>query len=147
LSRIIEVHNLVTLNDRLPTILLHPNAKRSVIDLVLISEGLASQCHSRTGLDTAGSDHFPIFPTIGGSFSTKNVFLYKLKINKKDLMWLSYTLYDNFANLKSNLSEDTLKAYQQMEQHIKYYLYSFFLSDSRFPRSCALRKRPPIPPW
>jgi len=34
-----------------------------------------------------------------------------------------------------------------MEQHIKYYLYSFFPSDSRLPKSCALRKRPPTPPW
>jgi len=40
LSRIIEDHNLVTLNDRLPTILLHPNVKRLIIDLVLVSEGL-----------------------------------------------------------------------------------------------------------
>jgi len=83
LSRIIEGHNLVILNDRFPTILLRPNAKRSIIDLVLVSEGLASQSHSRTGLDTAGSDHFPIFTTIGDNPSTKNVFLYKLKINKK----------------------------------------------------------------
>jgi len=76
LSRIIEIHNLVTLNDRLFTILLHPNAKRSVIDLVLVSEGLASQCHSRIGLDMAGSDHFPIFTTIGGSFNTKCILMY-----------------------------------------------------------------------
>jgi len=111
LSRIIEDHNSVTLNDRLPTILLYPNAKCSIIDLVLVSESLASQCHSHTGLDTAGSDHFLIFTTIGGSFSIRNVFLYKLKINKKDLMRFSHTLHDNFANL-SILSEDILKAYQ-----------------------------------
>jgi len=102
----------------------------------------------RTGLDTAGSDHFPIFSTIGGSFNTRNVFLYKLKINNKDLMRLSHTLHDNFANLESIISEDTLKAYQQMEYHIKNHLYySFFPSDSRIPRSCASRKRPPPPPW
>jgi len=63
---IIEGYNLVILNDRFPTILLHPNAKRSVIDLVLASEDLAFHSHSYTGLDTAGSDHFPIFTIIGG---------------------------------------------------------------------------------
>jgi len=36
LFRIIEVHNLINFNDKLPTILLHPNAKRLVIDLVLL---------------------------------------------------------------------------------------------------------------
>jgi len=75
------------------------------------------------------------------------VFLYKLKINKKDLMQLSHILHNNFVNLESNLSEDTLKAYQQMEQHIKEHLYSFFPLDSCLPRSRASRKRPPTPPW
>jgi len=99
LSCIIEIHNLVTLNDRLPTILLHPNAKRSIIDLTLASDDLASLCHSRTGLDTAGSNHFSIFTTIGSNFNTRNVFLYKLKINKKDLALLYHSLLDNFNNL------------------------------------------------
>jgi len=145
LSRIIEGHNLVILNDRFPTILLRSNVK-SIIDLVLISECFASQAHSRTGLDTAGSDHFPIFTTIDSNHSTrKNVFLHKLKINKKDLIRLSHSLHDNFINLESNLSEDTLEAYQQMEHHIKEHLYSFFPPDSRIPRSCVSRKRPPPP--
>jgi len=146
LSSIIEDHNLVILNDRLPTILLRLNAKCLIIDLVLVSEGLASQSHLHTGLDTAGNDHFPIFTTIGGNPSTKNVFLYKLKINKKDLVRLS-TLHDNFINSESNLSKDTLKAYQQLEHHIKEHLYSFFPLDSHIPRSCVSRKWPPLPPW
>jgi len=145
LSRIIEGHNLVILNDRFPTILLHSNAKRSVIDLVLASEGLASHSHSYTGLDTADSDHFLIFTTIGSYPSSKKVFLYELKINKKDLILLSHILHDSFVNLEFNLSED--KAYQQMEHHIKEYLYSFFPIDSRIPRSCISRKRPPSLPW
>jgi len=41
LSRLIDTYNLVVLNDRLPTILLPPNARYSVIDLVLISSGFA----------------------------------------------------------------------------------------------------------
>jgi len=68
LSHIIDAHCLITLNDRSPTILLHPEAKRSVIDLVLVSENIVSQCYSHTGLDMAGSNHFPIFTTVGGSF-------------------------------------------------------------------------------
>jgi len=60
----------------------------------------------------AGNDHFPIFTTIGGSFSTRNVFLYKLKINKKDLTLLYYSLYDNFIHLNSFPSEDTIEIYQ-----------------------------------
>jgi len=113
---------------------------------VLVSEDLASQSHSRTGLDMAGSDHFPIFTTIGGNPSIKNVFLYKLKINKKDLIRFSHTLHDNFVSLESNLSEDTLKAYQQIEHHIKEHLYSFFSADSRTPRDCVSPKRPPPSP-
>jgi len=80
-------------------------------------------------------------------FCTKNVFSYKLKIIKKDLILLCHTLYDNFVNLKSNLSEDTLVAYLQMEQHIKNHLYSFSLQYCILLRSCVLCKRPSFPPW
>jgi len=85
LTHIIETHDLVTLNDRLPSIILHPKAKRSVIDLALASNRLAYQCYSCTGTDAAGSDHFTIITTIGSNFSSRNVFLYKLKISKKEL--------------------------------------------------------------
>jgi len=44
-------------------------------------------------------------------------------------------LHDNFINLESNLSKDTLKVYQQMEQHIKENLYSFFLLTRVFPEA------------
>jgi len=53
------------------------------------------------------------------------MFLYKLKINSKDLTLLQHIFCNNFVNLKNNLSEITLVAYTQMEQHIENYLYSF----------------------
>jgi len=140
-----NTHNLVTLNDRLPTILFQPYPKRSIIDLALVLSNLASQCLSHTVQDTAGSDHFPISTSISSCFNTKNIFLYKLKISKKDLSLLNHVLYDSLKNMKSNLPGDTLEAYQQVEQHIL--LYSFFPSDSHLPRSHALRKRPPPPSW
>jgi len=43
-----------------------------------------------------------------------------------------------------NLNFPTLEAYQK---HIKHLLYSFFLLDSRLPRSRALRKRSSSLPW
>jgi len=126
LIHIIETHDLVNLNDKLPSIILHPNAKRSVIDLALASNRLASQCYSRTSTDAVGSDHFPIVTTIGGNFSSRNVFLYKLRISKKELTQLQLSLHNNFNSLNDTLSEDSLEAYQQLESHIKHHLYSFF---------------------
>jgi len=102
-------------------------AKHSIIDLVLVSENIATHCQSRTGLDTANSDHFPIFTTIDDNFSFKNIFLYKLNINKKDLALLYHTLHLQFPEVKDNLSEDTPIAY--LQQHIKNHLYSFFLPE------------------
>jgi len=37
LARAVEEHNLVFVNDGLPTILLPPEAKRSIIDLILVN--------------------------------------------------------------------------------------------------------------
>jgi len=85
LAQIIDTHDLVILNDKLPTIILHPKARRSVIDLTLASNRLASQCCSRTSVDAAGSDHFLIITFIGGNFHSRNKFLYKLKIGKNEL--------------------------------------------------------------
>jgi len=68
-SRLIDAHNLIVLNDRLPTVFLHPNARRSVIDLVLVSASLAPQCHSFIDHNAAKSDHFPVFISIRDSFS------------------------------------------------------------------------------
>jgi len=48
LSRLNDIHNLIIINDRLPTILLPPNIKRSIIDLVLVSSSLAPLCYSFT---------------------------------------------------------------------------------------------------
>jgi len=69
LSRIIEVYELVIANDRAPTILLPPNSRRSVIDLILITSRLASKCCTFTDNDTGDSDHFPIHTLISGSSS------------------------------------------------------------------------------
>jgi len=98
----------------------------NIIYLTLASESIAPQCYSNIGLDALDSDHFPIFTTIGGNFCFKNVFLYKLKINSKDLTLLYHTLSNNLDKLNATLSEDTLVTYMRIEQHIKNHLYSFF---------------------
>jgi len=63
ISRLIDTHDLVIIN-RLPTILLPPNIRSSVINLVLISSNLAFSCHSTTDRDAGGSDHFSILPLL-----------------------------------------------------------------------------------
>jgi len=54
---------------------------------------------------------------------------------------------NNVENLKNILSESSLLAYTHLELHIRNHLYSFFPSNSRFPRSRVLRQKPPPPPW
>jgi len=147
LSHIIDNHNLIILNDRSSPTFLHSSHTQSIIDLVLVTEDIAIQCSSITGSDTLGSDHLPIFTTIGGQFCFKKVFLYKLRVNSKDLILLCQLLSNSIDNLKSILSDDSLTVYTQTEQHIKNQLYSLFPSDSRLPRSRVLNKRPPLPPW
>jgi len=146
LSHVIDSHNLIILNDRSFPTFLHPTSKHSIIDLTLVSEEIAPLCNSYIGFDALGSDHLPIFTTIGGKFCFRNIFLYKLKMNSKDLASLYQYLSNNIDNLKSSLSEDPLVTYTQTEQHIKNHLYSFFPPKSRLPRSRVLRKRPPPPP-
>jgi len=111
LSHVIDNHNLIILNNRSFSTFLHPTSKHSIIDLTLISEEIAPLCNSYVGFDTLGSDHFPIFTTIGGKFCFRNIFLYKLKMSNKDLALLYQYLLSNIDNLKSNISEDPLVAY------------------------------------
>jgi len=138
---LIDTHNLVILNDCLLTILLPPNARRSIIDLVLVSFSLAPLCRSYT--DDTGSDHFPVFTSIGNSFCKESTFAYKLEINKKDMALLRHNLYDSNVNFRSYIFNDTIVAYHQFEQHIKLHLHAFFPPGSRFSRNCVIRSRPP----
>jgi len=118
LSRLIDAYNLIIINDRLPTILLPPNAKRSVIDLVLVSANLTPMCYLFTDRDTA-SDHFPIFISIGGTFSKKHIFASKLKISKKEIDILKRNLNASFVNFETYTSEDIIGAYHQLDKHIR----------------------------
>jgi len=90
LSHAFDSFNLITINDGRPTLILPPSSRRSIIDLVVVSPSLAPLCYSYTDLDTAGSDHFPVFTIIGGTPSKKCKFKYKLKINKKDSCLLNH---------------------------------------------------------
>jgi len=127
--------------------LLHPSAKHSVIDLVLPSENMAMFCNLETSSDTLGSDHFPIFTSIESNFKLRSMFLYKLKVNKKDLAMLYHSLSNSLDKLKNILSDNCMLVYTSLEQHIRNQLYSLFPSKSRTPKSCIIRSRPPTPPW
>jgi len=59
LSRVIDAHKLIILNDRLSPTLFHPTVQHSIIDLVLTSENIATRCNSVVGLDTLGVITFP----------------------------------------------------------------------------------------
>jgi len=138
---------LFSTTDRLPRFFILPPNIQLYIDLALSSESAALLCHSNTGLDTLGSDHFPIFTTINGNFRFKSVFLYtgKLKINNNDLNTFYHTLCNSLENLKSILSESPLLAYTHLESHIRN--HSLFPPNSRLPRSRVLRQKPLPPPW
>jgi len=146
-SRLIDTHNLVIANDRLPTILLPPNSRKSVIDLVLTTPSLGTLCNSITTHDTLGSDHFPIITNISSSFTKNRNFVYKLQTTKKDLILLSLKLKETFSVLVSSISNNLSASYQTFEQHIKHHLYSLFPPNARLPRSEFQRKFPPSPPW
>jgi len=134
LSHLFDSYNLVTINDGQPTLLLPPNSRRSIIDLVVVPASLAPLCYSYTDLDSAGSDHFPVFTVIGGTPPKKCKFKYKLKINKKDIRLLNHNLsvsFDKFADI----SPDTIHAYSQLDNHIKQQVYSFIPPTARHSRS------------
>jgi len=149
LSRIIDSFDLVIANDRAPTILLPPNSRNSVIDLTLISSPLSAKCTSFTDHDTVGSDHFPIYTFISGSFLKKQIFAYKLKISKKDTSLLYHNLNESISTLESliaNISNFS-SVYSTFEHHIKHHVYSFFPPNARSPRHKVKRIFPSSPPW
>jgi len=85
LSHLFDSYNLVPINDGQPILLLSPNSRRSVIDLVVVSSDLAP-------FDSAGSDHFRVIAHIGGTPTKKCQFKYKLKIGKKDALLFNHNL-------------------------------------------------------
>jgi len=147
LSHVIDAHSLIILNDRSSPTLLHPTAKHSIIDLVLTSESLAMHCNSKVGIDTLGSDHFPVHTSIVGNFKLRNVFLYKLKASQKDLALLYHLLINSLDKLRDAILNNYILAYTTIEQHIRNHLYSLFPTKSCLPRSCAPRSKPSTPPW
>jgi len=68
-------------------------------------------CFLVTSQNTAGSDHFPICTSIGGTFIKKHVFAYKIKIDNKKIRILNQKLSASFANFKDNASANTIDAY------------------------------------
>jgi len=147
LSNVIDTHSLIVLNDRQSPTLFHPTARFSIIDLAITSDNMVTYCSSNTGHDTLGSDHFPVFITIEDRFKLKSAFLYKLKVNSKDLVFLQHSLYNSLEHFKNTLSNNYELAYETLEQHLKKHLYSLFPPKSCQPRSCAKRHKPPSPPW
>jgi len=147
LSNVIDTHRLIILNDRTSPTLFHPTARHSIIDLVISSEDLAAFCSSYVGHDTFGSDHFPIFTSIVGSFKLESRFLYKLNLSSKDLTFLHHSLYNSLVHLKNSLSNSCIPAYTALEQHIRKHLYSLFPSKSCHPKSYTTRPKPSTPPW
>jgi len=147
LSSAIDAHRLIILNDRLSPTLFHPSANHSIIDLAISSEGSAPCCSSYVHFDTLGSDHFPIFTLVEGNFRLKSMFLYKLKVNSKDLAVLHHSLYSSLDKLKNILLNNYAQAYTILELQIKDHLYSLFPPKSRLPRSSAIRHKPSSPPW
>jgi len=137
----------VIANDRHSTILLPPNAKRSIIDLVFISSTLVPLCTSFTESDPADSDDFPIHTFISGSFSKKNIFMYKLKICKKDINLLYHNLCESFTQLETLILENSVTTTLNTSQHIKQHAHSLFPPGARFPRSEILRKFLLSPFW
>jgi len=147
LSYAIDMHGLIVLNDRFSPTLLHPTALHSIIDLALSSESVATCCSSFVGHDTLGSDHFPIFTSIAGNFMKRNVFLYKLKLSRKDLDILYHSLINSLDKLRNILLENCLLAYETIDLHIRNQLFSLFPSKTCHPRSRSVRTKLPSPPW
>jgi len=117
-----------------------------VIDLVVVFSGLAPFCHSYTDYDSAGSDHFPVIAYIGGT-TKKCQFKYKLKISKKDAPLFSHNLVGSFDSFASNMSTDTIHAYDQLDNHIRQQVFAFTPLNARFPKSEMANGYPRSPPW
>jgi len=64
--------------------------------------------------------------SIEGFFFRKSIYLYKLKINKKDLLFLSHILCDSLANLKVSLVNLLLKRIISLNNILNFnYICSF----------------------
>jgi len=147
LSCAIDMHRLILLNDRISPTLLHPTALHSIIDLTLSSENFSTCCNTSVGHDTFGSDHFPIFTFIASNFIKRKVFLYKLKLSRKDLDLLYYSLINSLDKIRNILLENYLLAYEALDLHIRNQLSSLFPAKTCQPRSRSMRSKLPSPPW
>ncbi|XP_071577678.1 uncharacterized protein [Temnothorax nylanderi] len=146
----IEDHDIVILNDGIPTYHNIYNNVHSVIDLTLVSADLAIRCiydHDRDG-DLKGSDHIPIIIRIDSPLVPKLKFSHKLKYDKDSLERFVSLLNKEEHKIKEIDASNAVEASSQLISIIKDCVTAALNKKSRSPTSYAAKpKKFPAPWW
>ncbi|KYN50228.1 hypothetical protein ALC62_04171, partial [Cyphomyrmex costatus] len=93
-----EDYRICIFSDQMPTLLLPPSARPSIIDLVFVTPNISPLCKVSTEEDTWGSDHFPITIKLGIDPFRRKRFVYKLNLNLEELRNFSCALSDSYIS-------------------------------------------------
>jgi len=120
-----EAHNIIVLNDGLPTFISSSDQASSTIDLSIASRNFGLLASVSTLQDLYGSDHFPVSIFIANTSSSRYRFSNKFNLSDKQL-----------ASLYSRLSMDSSRFHSYISSSVtsmnplqKYEKFCTFLSD------------------
>ncbi|KYN03418.1 hypothetical protein ALC62_05736, partial [Cyphomyrmex costatus] len=132
----------VVLNEDAPILIQPPGRHKSVIDLAIASPALALITHSDTEMDPMGSDHYPVYSTIGGTLLNAKRFLYKIKLSEQQLADLTRTLWRDFAGLRSASSGSCfspIARYEHLNNHVVEGAREYLPENQRLPRTVKVK--------
>ncbi|XP_018405952.1 PREDICTED: RNA-directed DNA polymerase from mobile element jockey-like [Cyphomyrmex costatus] len=136
------------LGDHKPTLLLPPSSGPSVIDLIIATPSIAPLCNTHTEDDTWGSDHFPISVTLGINPTIRRRYIYKIKLNPRELLNFSSSMDKSYASFANNLPQNPCEAYSSLIKHIVDTALSCSSTTKKSKASSTLiRSDRAAPPW
>lgn len=104
LAEALESTDLIVINDYNATRITPPNQPLSIVDLSIVSSGLATKCEYEVLLDSMGSDHFPINIRVN-SFTKYNKIVPSTKWKDNLADWNIFESYlESSLSIPENLS-------------------------------------------
>ncbi|XP_018377632.1 PREDICTED: uncharacterized protein LOC108770499 [Trachymyrmex cornetzi] len=140
----VEGINGCIMSDEKPTLLLPPGSRTSVIDIT--TSGVAPLCEVCTNDDTYGSDHYPV-TTKGRSLNSKKRYLYRIRLDSKELIEFQKALDATAESFLSSLGDNECENYTKLTNHLVSLASECSNSKHKEPRTISQPNGRASPPW
>ncbi|XP_011883616.1 PREDICTED: uncharacterized protein LOC105570780, partial [Vollenhovia emeryi] len=137
-----EEAGLTVLNTSGDTFMSLSHGTFSGIDIALASAALAPLCSVRIDSDLRGSDHFPLFTSIGQLEPSRNCFKYKIKLSAAESRELRHMLEREQSVFSEALPADPIEAYNYMVSFVLERIRSI-VGDKRSSKGSSTRTNRP----